>query len=45
MARENLALVMADRVKSGQISASQAIRIAEMWLQGNPKDFYNLKFS
>ncbi len=40
MARENISLVLADRVDKGLIDMSEAERILRSWFYENPKEFY-----
>ncbi len=42
MARENIAEILARRIRKGLISESQALELARRWLWDNPKDLYNL---
>ena len=42
MARENIAEVLARRIREGQLSESQALDLARKWFWNNPKDLYNL---
>ena len=42
MAREDVAEVMARRIREGQMTESQAIELAKKWFWDNPKDLYNL---
>jgi len=42
MARENVAAVLAGRIDQGQMSTSDALRIAHCWFWDNPKELYRL---
>lgn len=42
MARENIASVLANRIRCGQITEKYAIELARKWLYQNPRDLYNL---
>jgi uncharacterized protein len=43
MARENIAYVLAKRIKEGIMTEGQAVDIARMWFWDNPKQLYNIK--
>jgi predicted TIM-barrel fold metal-dependent hydrolase len=42
MAREDTAEVLAQRIREGQMSESQALELARKWFWDNPKDLYSL---
>ncbi len=42
MAREDIAEVLARRIRAGQMSESQALELARRWFWDNPKDLYSL---
>lgn len=43
MAREDIAEVLARRIKGGHMSESQALDLIQKWFWGNPKELYGLK--
>ncbi len=42
MAREDIAEVLARRIRAGQMNESQALELARKWFWDNPKELYNL---
>ena len=42
MAREDIALVLARRVRDGLMTESQAVEVARRWFWDNPKELYGL---
>ena len=42
MAREDIARVLAGRIKEGQMTEAQALSLARQWLWDNPKELYQL---
>jgi uncharacterized protein len=42
MAREDIAEVLARRIRAGQMTESQALELAQKWFWDNPKELYNL---
>jgi hypothetical protein len=42
MAREDIALVLARRVRDGPMTESQAVEVARRWFWDNPKELYGL---
>ena len=45
MAKENVAKVLARRIKEGLFSEDEAIELAKKWFYENPKELYKLKTS
>jgi len=43
MAREDIATALAERVKEGRMTDSQALEIARKWFWDNPKELYRLE--
>ena len=43
MAREDIAEVLARRIRSGQMSESQALVLIQKWFWENPKELYGLE--
>ena len=42
MAREDIARVLANRIKDGQFTETQALDMAKKWFWDNPIELYNL---
>jgi hypothetical protein len=43
MAREDIAEVLARRIRAKQLTESQALELARKWFWDNPKELYGLK--